>query len=88
MPSLPPHHLTCGSASGGSGQINEGDVHVWNLPACLRNAVRSIVTSITDAGVMFEAVMNLNCELNGLLMLGDSLFDRDATPLAGSACEG
>ena len=37
---------------------------------------------------MFEAVMNLNCELNGLLMLGDSLFDRDATPLAGSACEG
>jgi hypothetical protein len=27
--------LTCGSASGGSGQINGGNVHVWSLRACV-----------------------------------------------------
>ena len=40
----PPHHLACGSALGGSGQVNGGDVHGWSLrtsvmqldPLCLQ----------------------------------------------------
>ena len=40
-----------------------------------------------DKGAILETLMRLNCELNGLFFLGDSLFDKDATPLAGSACD-
>jgi hypothetical protein len=41
-----------------------------------------------DNGEMIETLMQLNGALNGLLMLGDSLFDHDGRPLAGSACDG
>ena len=40
-----------------------------------------------DDGEMIETLMQLNGALNGLLMLGDSLFDHNAEPLAGSACD-
>ena len=41
-----------------------------------------------DKGTILQVLMRLNCELNGLLFLGDSLFDQDTQPLAGSACDG
>lgn len=41
-----------------------------------------------DKGTMLEVLMRYNCELNGLFFMGDSLFDNDAQPLAGSACDG
>lgn len=34
-------------------------------------------------GEMIETLMRLNGSLNGLFMLGDSLFDYDTQPLAG-----
>ena len=40
-----------------------------------------------DDGEMIETLMELNGALNGLLMLGDSLFDHDGQPVAGLACE-
>ena len=41
-----------------------------------------------DDGEMIETLMVLNGALNGLFMLGDSLFAHTADPLAGSACDG
>jgi hypothetical protein len=40
-----------------------------------------------DDGEMIEPLMQLNGALNGLYFMGDSLFDHDAQPLAGSACD-
>ena len=40
-----------------------------------------------EDGEMIEMMMQLNGALNGLYFMGDSLFDRDAQPLAGSACD-
>lgn len=40
-----------------------------------------------DEGTILQALMALNFELNGLFFLGDSLFDMDAQPLTGSACD-
>jgi hypothetical protein len=36
---------------------------------------------------MIETILQLNGALNGLLFMRDSLFDHDAQPLAGSACD-
>ena len=47
-----------------------------------------IPNGFDDKGTILEVLMKLNCELNGLFFLGDSLFDKDAQPLAGSACDG
>jgi hypothetical protein len=81
--------------AGLSGFVEQAVPDRENLPYVLsriqnvKMVIGCVITpGFDEAGVMFEAVMNLNCELNGLLMLGDSLFDRDATPLAGSACAG
>jgi hypothetical protein len=41
-----------------------------------------------DKGTMIETLVHLNGALNGLFFLGDSLFDHDAQPIAGSACDG
>src|SRR5262245_128512 len=41
-----------------------------------------------DKGKTLETLLRLNSALNGLFFLGDSLFDHDAQPLAGSACDG
>ena len=41
-----------------------------------------------EVGKILEALLQLNSAFNGLLMLGDSLFDHDAQPVAGSACDG
>ncbi|HKX60788.1 MAG TPA: hypothetical protein VJS65_03075 [Verrucomicrobiae bacterium] len=40
-----------------------------------------------DEGTMIETLLHLNGALNGLFFLGDSLFDHDAQPIAGSACD-
>jgi hypothetical protein len=40
-----------------------------------------------DDGEMIETLMQLNGALNGLYFMGDSLFDHDAQPIAGSACD-
>jgi hypothetical protein len=40
-----------------------------------------------DDGEMIETLMQLNGALNGLYFMGDSLFDYDAQPIAGSACD-
>jgi hypothetical protein len=37
---------------------------------------------------MIETLIQLNGALNGLYFMGDSLFDHDAQPIAGSACDG
>jgi hypothetical protein len=39
-----------------------------------------------DNGEMIEPLMQLTGALNGLFFMGDSLFDHDAQPIAGSAC--
>ena len=44
-------------------------------------------TGFGDDGEMIETLMQLNGALNGLYFMGDSLFDHDAQPLAGSACD-
>lgn len=41
-----------------------------------------------DKGTMIESLLQLNGALNGLFFMGDSLFDHDAEPIAGSACDG
>jgi len=41
-----------------------------------------------DDGEMIETLLRLNGALNGLYFMGDSLFDHDAQPIAGSACDG
>jgi hypothetical protein len=41
-----------------------------------------------DEGEMIETLLKLNGTLNGLYFMGDSLFDHDAQPIAGSACDG
>jgi hypothetical protein len=90
-----PEHMIEEHLAGMSGYVEQTIPDRENLPYVLsriKNVKMVIGCVITpcfdDAGVMFEAVMNLNCELNGVLMLGNSLFDRDATPLAGPACAG
>jgi hypothetical protein len=40
-----------------------------------------------DDGEMIETLLQLNGALNGLYFMGDSLFDHDAQPIAGSACD-
>ena len=47
-----------------------------------------IPSGFDEAGTMLEVLLQLNSSLNGLFMLGDSLFDYDGQPLAGSGCEG
>ncbi len=44
-------------------------------------------TGFGDDGEMIETLLQLNGALNGLFLLGDSLFDHDAQPIAGSACD-
>jgi len=44
-------------------------------------------TGFGDDGEMIETLMHLNAALNGLFFLGDSLFDHDTQPIAGSACD-
>jgi hypothetical protein len=44
-------------------------------------------TGFGDDGEMIETLMQLNGALNGLCFMGDSLFDHDAQPIAGSACD-
>jgi len=44
-------------------------------------------TGFGDDGEMIETLMQLNGALNGLYFMGDSLFDHDTQPLAGSACD-
>ena len=45
-------------------------------------------TGFGEEGEMIETLMQLNGALNGLYFMGDSLFDHDAQPIAGSACDG
>lgn len=40
-----------------------------------------------EEGTIIETLLHLNGALNGLLFMGDSLFDHDAQPIAGSACD-
>jgi hypothetical protein len=40
-----------------------------------------------DDGEMIDTLMRLSAALNGLYFMGDSLFDHDAQPIAGSACD-
>ncbi len=40
-----------------------------------------------ENGEMIETLMQLNGALNGLFFMGDSLFDHNAEPLIGSACD-
>lgn len=47
-----------------------------------------ITPCFDDDGTILEVLMRLNSSLNGLFFVGDSLFDHDGQPLAGSACEG
>jgi hypothetical protein len=44
-------------------------------------------TGFGDTGEMIETLMQLNAALNGLFFMGDSLFDHNAEPLFGSACD-
>ena len=90
-----PEHMIEEHLAGMCGFVEQTISDRENLPYVLgriqnvKMVIGCVITPCFDDGdVMFDAVMNLNCELNGLLMLGDSLFDRDATPLVGSACEG
>jgi hypothetical protein len=46
----------------------------------------AVPNGFDDRGTILEVLLRLNCELNGLFFLGDSLFDNDAQPLSGSAC--
>jgi hypothetical protein len=89
-----PEHMIEEHLAGMSGYAEQAILDRNNLPYVLsriRNVKMVIGCVITprfdDGGIIFETIMNLNCELNSMLMLGDSLFDRDATPLAGSACQ-
>ena len=44
-------------------------------------------TGFGEGGEMIETLMRLSGALNGLFFMGDSLFDHDGQPLAGSACD-
>jgi hypothetical protein len=44
-------------------------------------------TGFGDEGEIIETLTQLNGALNGLFMLGGSLFDDDAQPVAGPACD-
>ena len=62
--------------------------HVLQRISQVKFVVGCVVSQgFDDKGTMLEVLMRLNAELNGLFFLGDSLFDQDAQPLAGSACD-
>ena len=44
-------------------------------------------TGFGDDGEMLEPIMQLTNALNGMLFMGGSLFDHDAQPIAGPACD-
>jgi hypothetical protein len=46
-----------------------------------------ITPGFDDGDKVFEALIELNSQLNSMLFLGDSLIDHNAEPLAGSACD-
>jgi hypothetical protein len=44
-------------------------------------------TGFGDDGEIIEPLMQLASAMNGLYFMGDSLFDHDGQPIAGSACD-
>ena len=80
--------------SGMSGYAQQAVRDKERLPYVLHriSQVRFVVGCVIprgfdDDGTILEVLLNLNGALNGLLFLGDSLFDHDAQPIAGSACD-
>jgi hypothetical protein len=89
-----PPHMVEDHLAGMAGYAEEMVPNKDRLPYVLSRiqAVKLIIgcvitPGIDEEGEVLEALMTLNSRLNGLFFLGDSLFDENGEPLAGSACE-
>jgi len=90
-----PSHMIEEHLAGMSGYAEQAVPDQERLPYVLHriSQVRCVVGCVAPSGFgadgeMIETLMQLNSALNGLFFLGDSLFDHDAQPVAGSACGG
>ena len=88
-----PAHMIEEHLAGLSGMVEQTVQDKDRLPYILHriSQVRFVVgcvapTGFGEEGEMIEPLMQLNAALNGLFFMGDSLFDHNAEPLAGSAC--
>lgn len=89
-----PTHMIEEHLNGMSGYAQQEVRDQERLPYVLHriSQVRFVVGCVAPTGFgadgeMIEPLMQLNGALNGLLMLGDSLYDHDAQPVAGPACD-
>jgi hypothetical protein len=90
-----PLHMVEEHLAGMSGYAQQTVRDKDRLPYVLHriSQMRVVIGCVAPAGFgedgeMIEPLMQLNGALNGLFMLGDSLHDHDAQPLAGPACDG
>jgi len=89
-----PSHMIEGHLAGMSGYAQQEVRDKEQLPYVLHriSQMRFVIGCVApsgfgDGGEMIETLMQLNSALNGLYFMGDSLFDHDAKPIAGSACD-
>ena len=90
-----PTHMIEEHLAGMSGYAQQAVRDKERLPYVLHriSQVRFVVGCVIphgfdDEGTMIETLLHLNGAFNGLFFLGDSLFDHDAQPVAGPACDG
>jgi hypothetical protein len=89
-----PAHLIEEHLAGMAGYVQQEVRDKDRLPYVLHriSQVRFVIGCVApsgfgDDGEMIETLLQLNGALNGLYFMGDSLFDHDAQPIAGSACD-
>jgi hypothetical protein len=89
-----PAHMIEEHLAGMSGYVEQEVRDKERLPYVLQriSQMRCVIGCVApagfgDGGEMIETLMKLNGALNGLYFMGDSLFDQDAQPIAGSACD-
>jgi hypothetical protein len=89
-----PAHMIEEHLAGMSGYAHQEVRDKDRLPYVLHriSQMRFVIGCVAPAGFgedgeMIETLMQLNGALNGLYFMGDSLFDHDAQPIAGSACD-
>jgi hypothetical protein len=89
-----PAHMIEEHVAGLSGMAEQTVRDKDRLPYILHriSQVRFVVGCVAPDGFgadgeMIETLMQLNAAPNGLFFMRDSLFDRNAQPLIGSACD-
>ncbi len=90
-----PSHMIEEHLAGMSGYAEQMVRDKERLPYVLHriSQVRFVIGCVApqgfgEEGEMLETLLQLNSALNGLFFMGDSLFDHDAQPVAGPACDG